>query len=307
MEHRVSYTVIGAFVLILGGMLVVGLLWLAAGGATTRYNTYALFLKSGAASLNRDSPVLYHGVPVGRVNAISLDPENPTQARVLLDIREKIPIKVDTRASVETRGVTGSGYVNLTGGAPGAPLLTAKPGQEYPIIPAQESGIESLTTAAQRVAQRIMEISGRLQKILSDKNVAAITASLRNIRDITSGLAARTKQLDAAIDHLDGTLANAQTASAKLPALIDQVHATIAGIRSVADKVGGAASGVDATTTKLRQLTPQAAHLLQQLTLASDSLEALLQQLGRQPSVLIMGKQQQPGPGEHGAGGSGGR
>lgn len=307
MEHRVSYTVIGAFVLVLGGMLVAGLLWLAAGGATTRYTTYALYLKSGAASLNRDSPVLYHGVAVGRVAEITLDPDNPTQARVLLDIRQGVPIKADTRATVDTRGVTGSGFVNLSGGASDSPQLTAKPGQPYPVIPAQQNGIESLTAAAQQVARRIVEISARLQRILSDKNINAISQSLQNIRAVTAGLARRTKQLDSAIDHLNGTLANAQTASARLPALIDQVHATVVSIRSVANKVGGAASGVDKTTTKLRELTPQAAHLLQQLAQASDNLNALLQQLEQQPSVLISGKPQRPGPGERGTGGSGGQ
>lgn len=307
MEHRVSYTVIGAFVLVLGGMLVAGLLWLAAGGATTRYTTYALYLKSGAASLNRDSPVLYHGVAVGRVAEITLDPDNPTQARVLLDIRQGVPIKADTRATVDTRGVTGSGFVNLSGGASDSPQLTAKPGQPYPVIPAQQNGIESLTAAAQQVARRIVEISARLQRILSDKNINAISQSLQNIRAVTAGLARRTKQLDSAIDHLNGTLANAQTASVRLPALIDQVHATVVSIRSVANKVGGAASGVDKTTTKLRELTPQAAHLLQQLAQASDNLNALLQQLEQQPSVLISGKPQRPGPGERGTGGSGGQ
>lgn len=303
MEHRVSYTVIGAFVLALGGILVAGLLWLAAGGATTRYETYALYLKSGAASLNRDSPVLYHGVPVGRVATITLDPDNPTRARVLLDIREQIPIKADVRADVETRGVTGSGYVNLTGGAPGSPALTVKPGQEYPVIPSQEGGIESLTTAAQRVAQRIMKLSGRLEQVLSDKNIKAIADSLQNIREVTANLAARSKQLDSAIEHLDGTLTNAQQASAKLPALINEVHATVSRVRVAVDEVGSAAGGVDKTTTRLRALTPQAAHVLQQLAQASNSLDALLQQLERQPSVLVLGKQQQPGPGEQGAGG----
>lgn len=307
MEHRVSYTVIGAFVLILGGMLVAGLLWLAAGGVTTHYNIYALFLKTGAASLNRDSPVLYHGVLVGRIESIGLDPDNPTQARVLLGIREHVPIKEDTRATVGTRGVTGSGYVDLTGGAADAPPLVAKPGQQYPVIPAQENGVESLTQAAQQVAQKIMDISARLQQVLSDRNISAIADSLQNVREVTAGLAAHTKQLDAAIDRLNATLANTQAASGRLPALIDQVRATIASIREVASKVGGAAGGVDKTATSLRHLTPQAAHLLRRLAQASDSLDALLQQLGRQPSVLVLGKQQQPGPGEQGPSGSGGR
>jgi len=306
MEHRVSYTVIGAFVIILAGLLVAGLLWLAAGGATTSHNTYLLYLKSGAAALNRDSPVLYHGVPVGRVASVELDPQNPTQARVSLAIREDVPIKQDTRAAVDTRGVTGSGYVNLTGGAPSSPKLTATSGQRHPVIRAKEGGAASLTSAAQKVAQRIMKISARLDKVLSDKNIKAISDSLQNIRDVTASLKARSKQLDSVLANLNGTLVSARKASGKLPALMDQVHATVARVQTVVTKIGKATDGVDRTASSVRQLTPQAAELLQQLSRASQSLNTLLQELDRQPSELVLGKPQQPGPGEKASGGSGG-
>jgi len=306
MEHRVSYTVIGAFVIILGGLLVAGLLWLASGGATTEYRTYTLFLKSGAASLNRDSSVLYHGVPVGRVSDIGLDPNDPTRARVLLAIREKVPIKRDTRAAVETRGVTGAGFVNLSGGSKASPPLTAKSGQPYPVIPARSGGMQSLTSAAQDVAQRVVKVSARLEKVLSDKNLKAISDSLQNIRDVTSSLKARSKQLDTTLTELNGTLANARKASTQLPTVMKQIHSTVARIQTVVDKVGKATDGVDRTATRFRQLTPQAAELLQRLDAASQSLNTLLQELNRQPSELISGKPKQPGPGEQGAGGSGG-
>lgn len=306
MEHRVSYTIIGAFVLVFGALLVAALLWLSAGGASGSYTDYVIYLKSGAGSLNRNSPVQYHGVPVGRVEEVSLDPNDPTRARVELAIRTSAPIKQDTRAEVETRGVTGAGYINLSGGSPGSPPLQAKPGKEFPVIPTQISGAMSLTTAAQGVASNVIVVAKRLDKLLSDKNVESISESLHNISVVTTQLARRSKDLGEVLQKLNATLGNTRTASKQLPALINQVQRTVAEFDVAADKIGSAAGGVDKTSTRLRLLAPQAHRLLQQLAQTSNSLDALVEELKRQPNTLLFGKPIPLGPGEHSPHDSGG-
>ncbi len=306
MEHRVSYTVIGAFVIVLGALLVASLLWLAAGGATGRYKNYVIYLKSGAGSLNSNSPVLYHGVPVGRVSSVTLDPRNPTRARVVLSIKASAPIKQDTKAEVDTRGVTGAGYIGLSGGSPSSPPLTAKADDKLPVIPTQVSSVTSLTTAAQNVAQHIIVVTKRLDTLLSDKNIKSISDSLHNISMLTDNLAQRSKDLSQAINNLNGTLRNTRVASKQLPALIDKAQQTIKTFKEVAGKIGDAAGGVDKTATHLRMLAPQAQSLLQQLAQTSNSLNQLLLEIKRQPSSLLFGKPAHSGPGEHSSKGSGG-
>ena len=306
MEHRVSYTIIGAFVIVLGALLVAALLWLAAGGATGHYKDYVIYLKSGAGSLNSNSPVLYHGVPVGRVSTVTLDPKNPTRARVVLSIRSDAPIKQDTRAEVDTRWVTGAGYISLSGGSPSSPPIKAPGDDKLPVIPTQVSSVTSLTTAAQNVAQHIIVVTKRLDKMLSDKNIQSISDSLQNISVLTKNLAQRSKDLDRAINNLNDTLGNARVASKKLPALIDKAQQTITTFNQVADKIGNAAGGVDKTATHLSMLAPQAQSLLQQLSQTSRSLNQLLEELKRQPSSVLFGKPASPGPGEHSSQNSGG-
>ena len=306
MEHRVSYTIIGAFVIVLGALLVASLLWLAAGGATGQYKDYVIYLKSGAGSLNSNSPVLYHGVPVGRVSSVTLDPRNPTRARVVLSIKADAPIKEDTKAEVDTRGVTGAGYIGLSGGSPSSPPLTAKTDDELPVIPTQVSSVTSLTSAAQNVAQHIIVVTKRLDTLLSDKNIKSISDSLHNISVLTDNLAQRSKDLDQAIRNLNDTLGNARVASKKLPELIDKAQQTIATFNEAAGKIGDAAGGVDKTATHLRLLAPQAQSLLQQLSQTSNSLNQLLLELKRQPSSVLFGRPARLGPGEHTPQNSGG-
>ncbi|MGH8427998.1 MAG: MlaD family protein [Gammaproteobacteria bacterium] len=303
MGHRVSYSVIGAFVILLGGALVVGLLWLASGGLARDYTTYVIYLQSGASSLSADSAVLYNGVPVGQVSSVALDPENPSRARILLKIREGTPVKTDTVATVETRGVTGSGYVELNGGKPETPLLKAKPGEKYAVIPTAPGTLASLTNAAQHAAQRIGEITDRLDAVLSEQNVQAISASLQNIRTVTANLATQSRQLDAALGSLSATLTNTQTATARLPALMNQIQTTITSFHAVAGKADAALASVNRTANGLGQLTPQAQDLFSKLNQATESLNALLQTLNANPNSLVFGKTPQPGPGESKGGG----
>jgi phospholipid/cholesterol/gamma-HCH transport system substrate-binding protein len=298
MEHRISYAVIGAFVIILGGVLAAALVWLAAGGSGARYRTYAIYLKAGAESLNRDSSVLYHGVHVGHVTSVALDPRHPERAQVLLGVRENVSLKTDTEAKIEVRGFTGSGYIELSGGAPSAPVLHAKPGQKYPVIPAQPGTLASLTGAVHKVAGRLVELSNRLDKVLSDQNIAAIGTSLKNIRRLTSKLAARSDEVASAIDNMNATMSNARAASSKLPGLVAQVQTTIGDYDKVADKLGGAASGVKRASRRLGALAPKADNLVSELSRLSANLNALVQRLRRQPNILLFGAPAHPGPGE---------
>lgn len=298
MEQRVSYTVIGAFVIILGGMLVMGLLWLAAGGWNRSYTEYAVYFKTGASILGRASPVFDHGVPVGQVASISLDPKNPDRARVLLDIVKGTPIKEDTRAAVTSRGVTGAGYVNLSGGTPSSSSLTIKPGQPYPVIKTLPGAGGSLTESVHAVARKLLELTNRLNNLLSNKNIRSVSESLENIRQLTVNLAARASTIDHAVSGLDATLDNTRAATAKLPQLVHQLNLTLAGFRTAAARVATAANGIGTVAHGLRGLTPGAQALILRLRRTTESLDALLQSLRRRPSALIFGKSARPGPGE---------
>ena len=115
-----NYSVVGAFVLILGALLIAGVLWLASGGALQKsYNQYLAIADESVAGLNLNAPVKYNGVDVGKVRKIWLDPVNPQRVILLFAIERGTPIKEDTIAVLKTQGLTGIAYVELSGGAAG--------------------------------------------------------------------------------------------------------------------------------------------------------------------------------------------
>ena len=57
-ETKVNYPLVGAFVLVLGSVLVAGILWLASGGAfRTTHDLYLAIVDESVAGLNTDAPV----------------------------------------------------------------------------------------------------------------------------------------------------------------------------------------------------------------------------------------------------------
>jgi len=131
----VNYAAVGAFVLVLGAMLVTGLLWLLSGGVSRQsYDLYLAIETESVAGLNLAAPVKYNGVAVGKVQDIRLDPSNPDLVRLVFAIQHGVPIHADTVAVLNTQGLTGIAYVELSGGTRDAPPLLARPGEAYPQI-----------------------------------------------------------------------------------------------------------------------------------------------------------------------------
>jgi phospholipid/cholesterol/gamma-HCH transport system substrate-binding protein len=131
----VNYPLVGAFVLVLGSLLIAGALWLASGGALQKkYDLYLAIENESVAGLNVNAPVKYNGVDVGKVRLIELDPANPERVTLLFAIERGTPIKEDTVAVLKTQGLTGIAYVELGGGTRDAPPLLARDGSDYPVI-----------------------------------------------------------------------------------------------------------------------------------------------------------------------------
>ena len=81
------------------------------------HNDYVLTADfDNIGSLKVRAPVAVSGVTIGRVRSIQLDPET-FRAKVTLQISAKMnTLPVDTAASILTKGLLGSNYINLTPG-----------------------------------------------------------------------------------------------------------------------------------------------------------------------------------------------
>ena len=73
MISKSSYTLVGAFVLVLSAAFIWGVMWISAGGTPRDFNRYLIYMPESVSGLNVDAAIKYRGVEVGKVEQISID------------------------------------------------------------------------------------------------------------------------------------------------------------------------------------------------------------------------------------------
>ena len=307
-----NYALVGAFVLVLGAVLVAGVLWLASGGAfQKKHDFYQAVVDESVAGLNLNAPVKYNGVDVGKVRVIELDPGNPERVNLIFAIERGTPIKEDTVAVLKTQGLTGITYVELSGGSRDAPPLGVTSGSEYPQIRTKPSLSARLENVLTSVLTKLDSTSGNINEILSDENKAAFKSLLADIATVAHTIAARKDTIDAGLANAGRTLENTSSASAQLGPVVDRIGRSAEAIEKMGNEVArtsaSAGKTVNAIGADVKRFTsetmPELERLFGELSALTISLRRLTEQTERNPSSLLFGRRAVPeGPGESSTG-----
>ena len=238
METRANYVLIGAFTLVASIALLLFGLWAAKYSSERSWQRYQIVFDEAVTGLSTGSPVQYNGIAVGSIDRLSLDPQDPRRVIAVIRAEASAPVKTDTRARMAITSLTGPAIIQLTGGTPGAPLLTSVDQRETPVILTAPSALQNITDTANRIVER-------LDQVLSDDNVAHIAATLENLDRISGTLASKdqgmealllsardaARSLDATLQTTNGTM---QRLDKDLPGLLAKLDSTLARLDSAA-------------------------------------------------------------------------
>jgi len=304
MEPKVSYVLVGTFVLLFGAVLIVIVLWLVRGGPQKTYRSYYAYFSESVSGVSENSVVKYKGINVGRVKNMRFDPENPERVRLVLDIAEGTPIKEDTVASLASQGLTGLAFVELGGGTRDSPPLTPPPGQSYPVIKIKPS--LPLDQAAATLMTSLNEIASSLKDLTDKESRASIRKTIVNLAELTAALKQREKELDKLFSSTDRTLENTRQATEKLPALVSSVTETAVALENMAQQITRTGKSVDSLLAGSQpdvqrftnQTLSEAGLLIAELRQLTERLQRLTQQVEQNPRSLLFGRRPAPGPGE---------
>ncbi|WP_125076655.1 MlaD family protein [Pseudoxanthomonas sp. SGT-18] len=242
METRANYVLIGAFTIVVSVALLLFGLWAAKYSSERSWQRYMIVFDEAVTGLSVGSSVQYNGISVGSIDKLSLDPQDPRRVVAIIRADANVPVKTDTRAKLAITSLTGPAIIQLSGGSPGAPLLTAVDTRDTPQIQTSPSALQNITDTANRIVER-------LDQVLSDQNVAHIGRTLENIERISASMAAKDEGMEAllatareAARSLDQTLQNTnatvqrvdQNLVRELPALISRLDSTLARLDSAA-------------------------------------------------------------------------
>ncbi|MBE0491761.1 MAG: MCE family protein [Sulfurospirillum sp.] len=194
MEKRISYSVVGAFVLILSCALALFLFWMGKyGDSAKEFDLYKSFFKESVSGLNVQSSVKLKGVNIGSVKEIRINKQNSEEVMVLLEIIKDTPIKIDDIAVLGTQGITGLKYIEIQGGSKDAPRLVGTQ-NEIAIIGTKKSPLETLISSGESILQKADETFEKIHMLLNDKNSLHVEKILQNLEQTTTHLNANKEQ-----------------------------------------------------------------------------------------------------------------
>src|SRR5215813_8647999 len=162
METKANYVAVGAFVLVCVIGLVVALLWLTGIQYSQEYAYYQAFFKGSVSGLGKGTVTRYNGIEVGRITDLQFDPTDPQRVIVTMQMQPNLNIREDSVASIDSQGLTGGAFVEISGGTVKSPLLTAKPGQKYPVIRTKQSTLAQLEQSAPEVVAKLNVAASRI-------------------------------------------------------------------------------------------------------------------------------------------------
>jgi len=272
MEVRSSNLVVGIFVLVLSiGTAIFGV-WLAQRDIDRTFTEYEIVFPGSVFGLSEGSPVLYRGVPVGRVNDIRIDPENPDQVLVLVEVEQNTPVTIDTHAALVPQGVTGLVVVELRGGNVAAPRRTADNGP--PQIAGRVSALEQVFTSTPELLARAVLILERIGAAVSDANIERISSTLGHVEQVTATIAARTDDIDRLL-QVGGDLG--ENGSAALRGIVGLVGEAERLTATLEEEVSGLGSRSDSALDEVGQAAAAARNLMWRADRMLESSEQPLQ------------------------------
>lgn len=321
METRSNQVFVGTVVLVLLALLLGFIIWMSQ-QAGDRRNAYDVFFQQSVEGLAKGSAVTFSGVPVGSVESINLDPNNPQFVRVRVQVSETTPILEGTTATIRGVGFTGVSQIQLDPPEriPGQPRRqplncpATNPEREcpygVPVIPTRPGGLGQLLNSAPELLDRVSALTERLTELLSARNQESIAGILANTEEASRALAERSPEIAATLAEARTAIRQAGQAADQFSALanstdrllndegrplVQDLRSTIRqaeqSIQAVEGAVGGATPALETINTRT---LPEVNLLIRDLRATSESLREVTQRVEQRGIGGVIGGEKLP-------------
>ena len=266
METRANYALIGLFTLAVIAAAFGFVFWFSGGEGSQRRQPYRVVFSGSVSGLTKGSVVLFNGIRAGEVTDMRLLPEDPRRVLAIIEVDRAIPIRTDTRARLEFQGLTGVGSIALSGGEPGAPPLTAGPGQPLPTIFADRSDFQDLMETARNLARRADDFLEKMNRLVGD-NEGAVNRTVQNVERFSQALSDNAPGIDRflaqvgqAAERVGPLAARLETLAANLDDLVravdrQQVTRIVTNVDNFTQALGNSSTDVERAIKEARSIT----------------------------------------------------
>jgi phospholipid/cholesterol/gamma-HCH transport system substrate-binding protein len=300
MERNANYALVGLISVILTIGLVVFCVWLAGSGLSRSFDTYNISFEGPVRGLSQGAEVHFNGIKVGDVTRIYLDPKDSRLVIATAKVTSDVPIRTDSVATLEPQGITGVNYIQISAGTASKRLLrdTVAEG-EIPVLHSQKDALSDLLAGGGFIIQRSLETLDRVNRVLSDKNIQTVGATLSDVQAVTAEL----RERKSIIEDAQKTLQDSDKAVLKVRDLAQSSQNLVDGDgkRAIA-KLADAATEIEASAKALRVMMtkldgptqnfatdglPKVVSAISSLQRATDHLDEVLSEVQSNPRGLI--------------------
>ena len=299
---------LGIFITVISILMVLFLIMVAGTKIMEKRDVYYIRYKdSSVTGLQVGGPVKYRGIGIGRVDDISIDPDNVADIIVTASIKSETPIKGDMKASLIPIGITGLVQIEISGGTQEAELLEAGS-----FIKSGLSTFESISGKAEIITNKIEILLNNLNNITNEENKKRLNNIIANVDTIIdsnqSSILNTVSSLEAITDDFEQIAENTRSLLERLDTIMESgkvekiVTSTEKIISELADSdlkqlmtdihkltidANNAISHIDATHLESRQ---DLLDTIESLKETIDYLNDFSRQISEDPSLLIRSK-----------------
>jgi phospholipid/cholesterol/gamma-HCH transport system substrate-binding protein len=290
-------------------VLIAGSLWIAGSTAFGVQRVSYRVLMHHSAGIAAGDRVRYAGVNVGRVQNVTLRPEDAWPVIFEVALRPNVPVREDSSAKIATEGLLGSAFLEIGPGSPDAPLLPpgsaiqgqATVGLEQALGQVDELSLkvaallDQATVLLQKLSDNVDPILHGAGALLSEQNaenVAQLLATLRKTMDEAGPrLPVLLARLETLTDELGRGVGQVPELSAKISSLVDDLRAALgpdgARLAGVLDAAEGGMISAEEALSILTRNRVEIESSLRDLQEATANLKSFSQQLKEHPSSLV--------------------
>ena len=308
---------VGLFLVAGISVALVALIWLGVTRFFEKGHFYVTYFNESVQGLEKDGPVKYRGVTIGRVESISVAPDSKL-IKVVLNVESGMVLDANIVAQLKNVGITGSMFVELDQRKKGKPDQSPPLSfpSEYPIVASKPAEISQLLRGLDEVLNKVkaLDLEGIVSKIqlnldlienkIRQADVEGISQrvqvtldSIKQVMDkqrwdeILQSLQEALDSANSTFSHADKTFAQAEAIlvdkGAVIRAALEEFREAVRNANAFMEKASSLAGGTEDTLSEMR------GHLVttaRNLETASETLNRILEIVAEQPSQILFGE-----------------
>ena len=285
--RRRSDVVVGAVVLLGIALVVLGVIWLKGGGLGREERTVRARVRE-VGQLLEGSAVKLHGVPIGRVDEIALDPSGGGVIVTML-IDNEVRLPEDPVVLLSPESMFGDWQAEIVPRREFEAYDYAEP-RTPGVLPGYAlPDISRLTQVADEIAQNMKTLSDRFELAFTQETAENVRLAIENIQQVSEQLTGMVGGQERAINEV---ATNLREATETLGRAAETVQRAFAQIETAVgeDRLVSIVGNVERTTARTDSLTRELLAMSRDLQAAAVTADSTLRAVGAIAAQLERGE-----------------